>query len=79
MKINPKLQKYLYTRTTLGIIIGGIGGLLYYKFVGCSNGSCAITSNPYITTLYGTLMGGLLFYKEKKKESKTKDYQEPQE
>lgn len=44
-----------------GIIIGAIGGYLYYHFVGCNSGTCAITSKPLNSTLYGALMGGLLF------------------
>lgn len=42
-----------------GAIIGGISGFIYYKEVGCSSGSCAITSSPYMSTLYFGLMGGL--------------------
>ena len=43
-----------------GIVAGAIGGYLYYHFVGCSSGTCAITSKPINSTLYGALMGGLL-------------------
>ena len=25
---------------------GGVGGWLYYRYVGCAAGACAITSNP---------------------------------
>jgi hypothetical protein len=45
----------------LGILMGGIAGYLYYYFVGCASGSCAITSRPLNSTLYGGVMGGLLF------------------
>lgn len=47
--------------TIVGIGIGCIAGYLYYYFVGCVSGSCAITSRPLNSTLYGGLMGGLLF------------------
>lgn len=47
--------------TIIGIIIGAIGGYLYYHFIGCASGSCAITSKPFNSTLYGAVMGGLLF------------------
>jgi hypothetical protein len=47
--------------TSIGIAIGAISGYLYYHFVGCASGSCAITSKPINATLYGGLMGGLLF------------------
>lgn len=56
--------------TILGILVGALGGYLYYYFVGCASGSCAITSSPVNSTLYGSLMGGLLsnsFKKEKPK------------
>lgn len=52
------LQKYKIT--IVGVIIGSIGGYLYYYFVGCSSGTCAITSKPFNSTLYGAIMGGLL-------------------
>ncbi|MBF2709044.1 DUF6132 family protein [Flavobacterium soyangense] len=45
----------------IGIIIGAIAGYLYYFYVGCASGTCAITSKPLNSTLYGALMGGLIF------------------
>ena len=47
--------------TIAGIIAGGVGGYLYYSFIGCSSGQCSITSSPVNSTLYGAMMGGLLF------------------
>jgi hypothetical protein len=47
--------------TSIGIAIGAIAGYLYYHFVGCASGSCAITSKPLNSTLYGSLLGGLFF------------------
>lgn len=44
-----------------GILVGGILGYLYYYFIGCSTGSCAITSKPLNSTLYGMVMGYLMF------------------
>lgn len=57
----------------MGVIVGFIGGYLYYHFVGCNSGTCPITSNPWISTLYGGLMGYLVFDLFKKK--KTEDVQ----
>jgi hypothetical protein len=47
--------------TLVGVFIGLIGGYLYYHFVGCASGTCSITSKPLNSTLYGALLGGLLF------------------
>jgi hypothetical protein len=46
--------------TIIGVILGAVSGYLYWKFVGCSSGTCAITSRPLNSTLYGAVMGGLL-------------------
>lgn len=43
-----------------GVLIGGFLGFIYYKVVGCSTGTCPITSKPLNTILYGAVMG-LLF------------------
>jgi len=54
--------------TIIGVIAGAIGGYLYYHFVGCESGTCAITSKPLNSSLYGAMMGGLfinMFKKEK--------------
>jgi hypothetical protein len=50
-----------YWLTILGIVIGAIAGFAYYHFVGCSSGTCPITSRPVNSTLYGVVMGGLIF------------------
>ncbi|MBP1675986.1 MAG: hypothetical protein H6Q20_545 [Bacteroidetes bacterium] len=62
------LQKHLLK--IAGIVTGAIGGYLYYHFVGCQSGTCPITSNPYISVIYGALIGYLLFDLFKKKETK---------
>jgi len=43
----------------LPVVFGALGGFLYYNFIGC-NGSCAITSSPVNSTLYGSLFGLIL-------------------
>jgi Family of unknown function (DUF6132) len=45
----------------IGITLGAIAGFLYWNFVGCSSGTCMITSKPMNSTVYGGLMGYLLF------------------
>jgi Family of unknown function (DUF6132) len=44
-----------------GVAIGAAGGYLYWQQVGCSSGTCMITSKWHNSTAYGGLMGGLLF------------------
>jgi hypothetical protein len=56
--------------TMLAVLIGAAGGFAYYRFVGCSTGTCPITSNPYISTGYGALLG-LVLAGGKKKTDKT--------
>ena len=54
-----------------GILVGAIAGYLYWNFVGCNSGTCAITSKPLNSTLYGGVMGGLLLsiFQKNRKES----------
>ncbi len=59
-----------YYLIIIGVIVGAIGGYAYYYFIGCASGNCPITSSPYISTIYGALMGGLLFDIFRKKEKK---------
>jgi hypothetical protein len=52
-----KNRMWLYT---LAYVVGGaVVGFGYHKLVGCRTGACPITANPYISTLYGALMGFL--------------------
>jgi len=61
MKLNLKKwfkenQLYFY-----GAIAGLIGGYFYWQQIGCASGTCAITSKPVNSMLYGGFMGALLF------------------
>jgi hypothetical protein len=42
------------------VLLGAAGGYSYYRLVGCKTGYCPITSNPWISTLYGGLIGALV-------------------
>jgi hypothetical protein len=58
--------------------IGAIGGFLYWKFVGCNSGTCAIKSVWYWSTLWGTAVGFLIGdfiygFLKKKKEGTNKE------
>lgn len=50
-----------YKMQIIGTILGGVLGYAYYHFIGCASGTCAITSKPLNSTLYGAIMGLLFF------------------
>lgn len=66
--MNGFIRKNLLT--LIGVAVGALAGYVYWKLVGCSSGTCAITSKPLNSTLYGMLLGGLFFSMFKKEEKK---------
>jgi len=44
-------------RGAMFILGGAIVGFGYQRLVGCRTGGCPVTSNQYIATLYGALVG----------------------
>ena len=42
------------------LVAGGLGGFLYWRFVGCTSGTCAIKSVWYYTVLWGAALGFLI-------------------
>ena len=63
-----------YKIELIGVVLGSIAGWCYWYFVGCASGTCAITSSPVNSSLYGAMMGGVLasMLKKEKKEEKSK-------
>ncbi len=60
-----------YKLGLIGILLGGILGYAYYHFIGCNTGTCAITSKPINSSVYGMVMGYLILSTfEKTKENK---------
>jgi hypothetical protein len=57
MNISGFIQKYRLQ--IIFTILGAIGGFLYWRFVGCISGTCAIKSVWYWTTLWGSAVGYL--------------------
>jgi hypothetical protein len=58
-----KLNRELIKQKRLGIlflVLGALGGFLYWKFVGCTNGTCTIKSVWYWSTLWGAAVGFLV-------------------
>jgi hypothetical protein len=41
------------------VIVGAAGGYLFYRFVGCKSGACPITGSPWLSTIYGALLGAM--------------------
>ena len=58
---DKKMTTKVYIITGIGVVVGLLAGYLYYQEIGCLSGTCSITSKPLNSTLYGGLMGGLLF------------------
>lgn len=56
----------------VGAFLGAVAGFLYWKYVGCLTGTCAITSSPVNSTLYFSLIGILLFGSFKKEKNGNK-------
>ena len=68
---NKFLKRLLSPYLIIGLIVGAIGGYLYYYFVGCDRG-CPITSSPYKSVAWGLIMGGVLgdlFYRPSKEKN----------
>ena len=73
MNLKQEFYKIDFTKLLIGTFVGAIGGYAYYYFIGCSSGSCPITSNPYLMTAYGMFFGAVLFFKKKKASIKTNE------
>ena len=49
-----------YGWTLLGIVAGMVGGYLYWRYVGCSTGTCLSLLLLSTVPVWGAAMGGLL-------------------
>jgi hypothetical protein len=65
-KKKDKMSQIIY-RKILPVVAGALLGYAYYYYIGCNSGTCAITSSPYISTIYGGVIGLLLVFPSKKK------------
>jgi len=71
--LKNKLFKRNNLLTISGILTGTAGGFLYYYFIGCSTGTCPLTSNPWLTMLWGATVGYLLSDMFRKKDTAIKN------
>lgn len=44
-----------------GTLVGLAAGYAYYYYIGCITGTCPIQTNPWLSTLFGGLIGFLIF------------------
>lgn len=56
--------------TVAGAVVGGVAGFAWWYYVGCASGTCPITSSPYMSVLWGMMIGGLLASSFRKEEAK---------
>lgn len=65
-----KLLTYINNRKplrySLGIGIGAGIGFLYYYFIGCTSGTCPLTSKPLNSMLIGAVMGFIWVFSPEK-------------
>lgn len=52
---NKFFKSWNFWKQVLAVVVGALAGYLYYNFVGCSSGQCAITGNPYMSAIWGGL------------------------
>lgn len=60
MKKNSRSPLLSWLPLLLLTVLGAVGGYLYYRLVGCASGTCPISSDPFISTVYGSVIGLLL-------------------
>jgi hypothetical protein len=58
--IREFLRSRNFLKPFIGILVGGLAGFLYYYFIGCTSGTCPITSNPYSTMFFGGFAGYMI-------------------
>ena len=58
-------MKRVVLRRLSYILTGAAAGFAYYAVVGCVTGACPISSNPYMSTAYGALVGFVLGFRKR--------------
>ena len=57
----------------VGALVVAVAGFLYWKFVGCTSGTCLISSKPLNSTIYFAVMGSVFFgmFKKEKQQKES--------
>jgi hypothetical protein len=58
--MKDRILKFISLTAIIGLVAGAIGGYIYYIKIGCTSGTCPLTSNPYLSILWGAAMGYLV-------------------
>ena len=58
-----------YWLPVTGILLGALGGYLYWRFVGCATGTFPISSSTFVRTIWRAVRG-VLFLSSFKREKK---------
>ncbi len=58
--LNERVKTWKFWKPIVSATLGGLLGFLYYFFVGCTSGTCAITSSPYNSIIMGAILGLLI-------------------
>ncbi|HPE33173.1 MAG TPA: DUF6132 family protein [Bacteroidales bacterium] len=68
-RLKSVIFKFIPLSTMIGILTGAIAGYIYFKQVVCVSGGCPLTSNPFITIIWGGLVGYLISDRFKKRKT----------
>ncbi len=49
-----------WLKLMIGAITGGATGYALYRLVGCSTGACPLLSHPWVSVMYGIVVGCLI-------------------
>jgi hypothetical protein len=60
VKGSTKKAPVMLVRAILGIVLGGLAGFGLYRYVGCANGTCLISSSPWGSVVYCMILGFVL-------------------
>jgi hypothetical protein len=53
------MQHIMIPRLIIGMLVGGALGFAAYWFIGCTTGTCPLTSNPWVSTFLGLGLGAM--------------------
>lgn len=56
-KDQNKKAPVMFVRAILGIVLGGLAGFGLYRYVGCADGTCLISSSPWGSVIYCMILG----------------------